>query len=120
VTDPKRQKGKPLKYDPGVSDKDLQQAMPGRNTRKQAPSGARDGRMVEIRPQTLLASTRILLMDCFLTYCPAFLEMLSDGLRSEGKHHGTGQLGGESKANLAQFLSIEKKRQNRECLVRSR
>jgi hypothetical protein len=47
-TDPKRGKGKPLKYNPGVLGKDLQQCTSGRNTRKKAPSGARDGRMVEI------------------------------------------------------------------------
>lgn len=49
MTDPKRGEGKPLKYDPDVSDKGLQQCMPGRNTRKKAPCGAQDGRVVEIR-----------------------------------------------------------------------
>lgn len=48
MTDPKRGEGKPLKYDPDVSDKGLQQCMPGRNTRKKAPCGAQDGRVVEI------------------------------------------------------------------------
>jgi len=47
-TDPKRGKGKSLKYNPGVLDKDLQQCIPERNSRKKAPSGARDGRMVEV------------------------------------------------------------------------
>lgn len=47
-TDPKRGKGKPLKYNPGVLDKDLQQCTSGRNTRKMAPSGARGGRVVEM------------------------------------------------------------------------
>lgn len=48
LTDPKRRKGKPLKYEPAVADDDSQLCTPGPNTRKKAPFGAQDGRVVEI------------------------------------------------------------------------
>lgn len=93
VLDACRQKASlfPSPY-PALSDKDLEQCTSGRNTREAAPSGAQDGRLVEIGGLTVLASTLIPSMGCFLTYCHAFLESEGNGPRVESGRISRGKV----------------------------